>query len=118
MSTSPESTPLIREVRRHESAITVVLAGEIDLQRTPDLLKQLSQLVEERPSRLILDLQHVSYMDSSAVGTLVKLYREVKAYEGKFILVALQQWVRNLLEITKLDRFFLICASEDEALQA
>lgn len=118
MSESSQPIPLIREVRRGKTATTVVLAGDVDLHRSPELLKRLTPLVDERPARLILDLRDVSYMDSSGVGTLVKLYREVKAYDGQFTLVALQQWVRNLLEITKLDRFFHICASEEEALEA
>ena len=117
MSTSPESTPLIREVREQDSAIIVVLQGDVDLHHSPDLLRELTEYADRKPSRLILDLRHVKYMDSSGVGTLVKLYRQVTANDGKFILLSLQQWVKNLLEITRLDRFFTIAATEEEALK-
>lgn len=118
MSTSPEETPLICDVRRLDTAIVVTLAGDVDLHRSPDLLRRLEEFANEKPAKLILDLRHVAYMDSSGVGTLVKLYRQVTGYQGQFILVCLQQWVCNLLEITKLDKFFSIYATEEEALKA
>ncbi len=47
-------------------------------------------------------------MDSSGVGTMVYLKREVESRGQRLILLALQPRVRSVLEITHLDRFFTI----------
>jgi len=73
---------------------------------------------EEKPRRLVVNLEEVSYMDSSGIGTLVEVFRRVNAYDGKLGLCGISPRVRSLFEITKLDKFFKIYDSEPEALSA
>ncbi len=115
MMGNPES--LVKEVRKSEHATVVVLIGDVDLHHSPGLHAQLVEIAGERPKRLILDLTEVPYMDSSGVGTLVEVFRRVTAYKGKMILFGLNRRVRSVFEITKLDRFFTICESEEQAVE-
>ncbi len=93
----------------------VILHGEVDLRSSPRLRGALLELLEDRPARLIIDLVGVTYMDSSGVGTLVEIKRRVEQAGGKLVLIGMQQRVRSVFEITRLDRFFTIAASADEA---
>ncbi len=106
---------IVKEVRRSAGGTVVALSGDVDLHHAPDLHAMLVQVAGERPSRFILDLNDVPYIDSSGVGTLVEVFRRVSAYKGKMVLFGLNDRVRSVFEITKLDRFFNICATEDEA---
>lgn len=108
----------VREVRREGDAIIVALSGEIDLHNVPEVRQALVGACEEKPQRLVVNLEQVAYMDSSGIGTLVEAYRRVKTYEGKLVLVGVGSRVRSLFEITKLDKFFKIYPSEAEALRA
>ena len=95
------------------------LKGEVDLRSSPELRKRLSELVEGRTPRLvILDLSGVEYVDSSGVGTIVELKRRALRTGGDVVLVGLQPRVRSVFEITRLDKFFKIAQSIDEARQA
>lgn len=115
MSVLPES---IKSIRRDKAGTIVSLNGDIDLHRVNALHQELLELCKDKPARLVLDLNDVNYMDSSGVGTLVDVYRKVNAYNGVLALVQPNSRVQNLFQITKLDRFFKIFPSVEEALGA
>ncbi len=106
---------LVHEIRKTDTATVVVLRGDVDLHHSPALHAQLVEVADDRPKRLLVDLTDVPSMDSSGVGTLVEVFRRVTAYTGKMVLFGLNDRVRSVFEITKLDRFFTICQTEDEA---
>lgn len=109
---------LVKGVRKSGDATIVDLIGDVDLHHSPALHAALVELANERPRRLVLNLAEVPYMDSSGVGTLVEVFRRVNKYEGKMVLCGLTQRVRSIFEITKLDRFFTICDTPDQAEKA
>jgi anti-sigma B factor antagonist len=98
--------------------VVVSLVGAVDLHHTPGVHKALVTACEERPRRLVINLTEVTYMDSSGIGTLVEVFRRVNGYQGKLVLCGLNERVRSVFEITKLDKFFSIHSTEDEALNA
>ncbi len=110
--------PLVRDVQERAEGSVVVLAGEVDFNQSHKVLEALNAVVEKRPRRLVIDLAAVEYMDSSGLGTLVKIFQQVNAYKGKMALVAMNDRVRNAFEITRLDQFFAVHETVDEALQA
>jgi anti-sigma B factor antagonist len=108
----------VKEIRREDSAAVIVLAGDIDLHHAPVVHQALVDVCEDKPELLVINLSEVEYMDSSGVGTLVEVFRRVKAYRGKLSLCGLNERVRSIFEITKLDQFFKIYKTEEEALIA
>jgi anti-sigma B factor antagonist len=106
----------VKEVRQEGAATIVALAGEVDLHHTPEVHKVLVAACQEQPGLLVVNLEAVTYMDSSGIGTLVEVFRRVNGYGGKLVLCGLNDRVHSVFEITKLDRFFKICDSEQEAL--
>ena len=109
-------TELIKEIRRLPQGTVVEARGEIDLRRQPEFQKALLQVCAEKPRVLVIHLAAVEYMDSSGVGTLVKIANAVKGYQGKLVLVAPQPRVQSIFEITALDKYFTILGTEEEAL--
>ena len=106
------------ESRSDENGHVLALTGEINLRSSPTLHASLLEIIKCRPSRIILDLAGVSYMDSSGIGTLVDIKRRVDRYDGRLILAALQARVRGLFQITRLEQFFTIAADVSEAQSA
>ena len=110
------------ELEIHSEAISdgVVMrpVGEIDLSCAATLRRHLSQVQESQPSRLIIDLSQVRYMDSSGVATLVEAMQVARRGESKLVLCALQDKVRSIFEIARLDMVFTIVDSVEEAASA
>ena len=92
----------------------VNVAGEIDLRTSPRLRVLLLESASKLSGPLLLDLSGVSHMDSSGVGTMVYVKREVERSGRRLVLIGLQPRVRSVLEITHLDKFFLIVQNVDE----
>lgn len=90
--------------------------GEIDLRHVPDIHSRLLTLCESKPDRFVINMSEVTYIDSSGVGALVEINRRIKGYGGEMFLVSPAPRVMNVFEITRLDRFFSIVATEEEAL--
>jgi anti-sigma B factor antagonist len=112
------SEPVVKDIQDRPEGTIVVLEGEIDYNHSHKLLEALNAVVERRPPRLIIDLANVQYMDSSGLGTLVRVFQQVNGYKGKMALAAMNNRVRSAFEITRLDQFFIIRSSVDEALTA
>lgn len=106
----------IVQVRQANGATVVDLAGEVDMRSTPQLHERLVKICERQPPNLIINLAQVGYLDSSGLGTLVEALRRVRGYGGKLALCGVQQQVRGLFEITRLDQYFTIHDTEAEAL--
>ena len=90
--------------------------GEIDLSRAPSLRHHIAQVQSGKPKRLVIDLQGVSYMDSSGVATLVEAMQVARRTGQKLVLCQLQDKVQSIFEIARLDMVFTIVKSREEAL--
>ena len=99
-------------------ATIVTPQGDIDLSRAPSLRSQLSAIQAKRPRKLIIDLNGVPYMDSSGVATLVEAMQNARKSGSKLVLCALQDRVRSIFEIARLDMVFTIVKTTEDGLKA
>ncbi|TVQ53489.1 MAG: anti-sigma factor antagonist [Phycisphaerales bacterium] len=99
-------------------AIIVRPIGDIDLSRAPHLREQLSGALQEAEARLVINLDDVPYMDSSGVATLVETMQMCRRSGKKLVLCQLQDRVRSIFEIARLDMVFTIVENTDEAINA
>ena len=79
--------------------------------------EQLLNLVSERRKQLLLNFRNIEYMSSAVLGMLVMLNKKIQAAGGKLVLCSIDPQIREVFEITRLDKLFLIRADEQEALQ-
>jgi len=94
------------------------LEGEIDLHVSPRISAALGAMIEQKPPRLVVDLTKVTYIDSSGLAVLIEGMQNVEAYGGKFILAGIQENVKPIFEIARLDQVFIIFPHVDAALAA
>ena len=113
---SPPVPSLSIQISSRGGATIATVGGEIDMHTSPRLRAALLDLAAKTTGPLCVELASCGHMDSSGVGTMVFLKREVERRGRKLYLVGLQPRVRGVFEITNLDKFFLIVRSVDEAL--
>jgi anti-anti-sigma factor len=92
--------------------------GEIDAEHATQLKKAIAKSREEHAVHFVLDLSHVTFIDSTGLGVLISLMRHLKENGGELRLVALQDEVRAIFEITRLFRVFEIFSNVEEAIQS
>ena len=94
------------------------LEGEIDLHVSPSVAAGLNMMIAKKPKQLVVDLSRVTYIDSAGLAAFIEGMQNVEAYGGKFALAGLQETVRSIFEISRLDQVFRIFPDVDAALAA
>jgi anti-sigma B factor antagonist len=94
------------------------LEGEIDLHVSPRVAVSLAQMSQKKLDPVVVDLARVTYIDSSGLAVLIEGMQNVEEYGGKFALAGLQENVRSIFEIARLDQVFRIFPDVDAALSA
>ena len=91
----------------------------LDEQNIQMIGDDLFRLVDELGRRkILLNFGNVEFLSSAALGKLITLNRKVQAVRGKLVLCNISKEIREVFEITKLDKLFTILPDEQAALQA
>jgi anti-anti-sigma factor len=105
------------ESRQTDSGVTVLApTGRLDVTGAPALKDAVSEAMKNGKPRLVIDLEGVSFVDSSGLGSVVAALKQVRSSQGDLRLAAPNQQVRVVLELTTLDRVFPYYATVEEAL--
>jgi anti-sigma B factor antagonist len=102
-------------VREDRGWTVLAVSGELDMATAPAVRERLHALLAEGHDRLIVDLDNVGFLDSTALGVLVGVLKRVRTQDGDLRLVCNQPRVLKVFEITRLDQAFTIRASVDAA---
>ncbi len=92
------------------------IEGEININTSPELRKAFDRLIRNDQKRVVVDFSGVSYIDSSGLATLVEMFQRLKRIGGSLRLCNMLQKVKNVFEITRLDKLFEIFDTLEEAL--
>ena len=68
------------------------------------------------PPFLLIDLEAVEFLSSSVLGKLIRLYKRARQAGGRVRLCSIRPSIREVFEITQLDKVFEIYPDADEAL--
>jgi anti-sigma B factor antagonist len=73
--------------------------------------------INEGARKIVISFEHVDYLDSSFLGSLVAILKNLLPLEGKLVLVKLNDDIQNLFEMTRLDKIFNLKNSLETALK-
>jgi len=92
--------------------------GAIDLHVSPEMRTSLRDIIDQKPKRVVVDLSRVPYIDSSGLAVLIGAMQSLEHEGGVFMLAGAQGAVRMILESAKLDKYFRLFPTVEEALAA
>lgn len=111
------ATEIEFNVQEIEDGVVIRPVGVIDMRNAAMLKTQLEVVQTRKPDRLIVDLNDVPEIDSSALAVLVEAICVSRQSNALLILCGLQKRVRSLLDITRLsNKIFTIVDSFEQAL--
>ena len=93
------------------------ITGDIDLAHSPAMRKALLQEIREKKTpKVFLNLEKVRYIDSSGIASLVEGLKASRDMGSRLILYGLSKTVREVMELSRLQKIFEIHESEAQAL--
>lgn len=102
--------------RTVDGVYVLELAGRFDAYEVPAVIEWFEN--REAVKRVVVNLNGVGFIDSSGLSTLVKGLKRCRQNEGDLVLCNLQQAVRIIFELTRLDKAFTIYDDEQSAVNA
>jgi anti-sigma B factor antagonist len=95
-------------------AVVVTADGELDAYASPELTSCFEEV--SREARVVIDLGGVSFMDSTALGILVRAVRELGERNADVRVVLPHTSARRIFELTMLHELLPVAPSRQEAL--
>jgi anti-anti-sigma factor len=93
------------------------LRGRLALgEESNGLRAAIDNLLSAGVTRIVLNLEHVHYVDSAGLGALIEMHRKTKAKGGQLKLCNLGPKLKQALELARLLPIFETSATEDAAL--
>jgi len=105
--------------RQSEGLVILDLSGDIDLAHSPAMRKALLGEIKEKHTRKVfLNLKNVRYIDSSGIASLVEGLKASRDQGSRMILYSLSPSVREVMELSRLQKIFEIYDNEEQALSS
>ncbi len=105
--------------QRQNGTLVIVkpLERRLDADSSRDFKEQMAEIIKEGQKHILLDLAEVEFIDSSGLGTLLSLVRQL-GEQGNLMLCSIADNVMSLLRLTRLNRVFQIYEDEAAAVAA
>ena len=105
------------QARQTDGGVTVLTpSGRLDVAGAPALKEAIGDAIKNGRPRLVIDMEGVSFVDSTGLGSVIAALKLVRGSKGDLRLAAPNQQVRVVLELTTLDRVFPYFATVEDAL--
>ena len=96
----------------------VRVSGELDLSNVGDLRRRVDAALTDGRTRIVVDLDQVTHMDSSGLAELITCHQRAGELRGGLALVVTSPTIRRTLDIRGVGHFFTIASSRQEAIAA
>jgi anti-sigma B factor antagonist len=103
--------------RQDDNGVIVVrVEGQLIVGNRQELKDLIGKAIDAGDRKFLIDFAGAGYIDSSGLGALVALSRRVRDAGGELRLSGLNEDLRSLFELTKLDTLFAIADTPEQAL--
>lgn len=96
------------------SIVVITFDGEIE--DFPVLVQSIDNLIASGTKRLVLDLESLPFINSAALGYLIKVQKSMQERGGEVVLSRLRPALENILHMTQLDQVFPAFETNEEAI--
>lgn len=103
-------------LERTDDVLIVTVDGQLVVTNRQEFKQAILDAVEDGVRVVVADFSTAGYIDSSGLGALVSLSRRLRETGGDLRLVGLNDDLRSLFELTRLDALFPLYATRADAL--
>ena len=106
------------QTNQEGSASVVSIKGKINFEVTTQLRETIKEVIAaHQPKLLLINMEGISFIDSSGLGLLVAVRSSVDKSDGRLHLCCLQAQVKKVFDQTNLTNYFSIFDTEQDALR-
>ena len=104
-------------IEKEEGGVYIFkLIGRLDSNTSPGFEEKVSTAIQNDSKNMVMDFENLDYISSAGLRVILKTTKDLKRMEGKIILCAMQDYVREVFEISGFDALLPIVSTMDDAL--
>ena len=100
-------------VKKNENQILFELEGSLDIYTSLDLKSSLEENVKENNPDVVIDLDKLTYIDSSGIGILIKALNYIQGLNGKLCVANLKPAIEKVFKVSGLTSYFEILSADE-----
>ncbi|WP_414548070.1 STAS domain-containing protein [Anabaena sp. CCY 0017] len=89
-------------------------SGILNSVKGNELRREITNLTSTDADIILIDLKDVNFIDSSGLGALVAAMQAVKQSNGKLFICSVNDQVKTIFELTKMDRILQVFTTREE----
>ena len=86
--------------------------GDLDIYTSSQFKEEIIKRLDEQETDIIIDGEKLEYVDSTGLGALISILRNMKENENKIYIDNVKPNIRKIFHITKLDEMFIFRGEE------
>lgn len=100
-----------------KEVLVVKVFGELDLHTADSLKEKIEKRINKnnRINNLILDLNNMKFIDSSGLGAILSIYKNLKAAQGKIAVINLSPQVKRIFKLSGMLKLLLVAQTKETA---
>jgi anti-sigma B factor antagonist len=104
-------------IEKEESGVYIFkLVGRLDSNTSPGFEEKVSTAIKNDSKNMVMDFESLDYISSAGLRVILKTTKDLKRLDGKIILCSMQDYVREVFEISGFDALLPIVPTMDDAL--
>ncbi len=102
------------KIEKSSQWLRIGLFGEIDLDWYEDHRADIELALRDCPALVIIDVEHVSFMDSTGLSLLVQAYHRCQLQDGEVYVLHAQPKVARMIGVAGLDQVVTVATDSQE----
>lgn len=88
------------------SYVVIQPSGILDGTKAAEFRHQVDEAIRKKAMVLLIDMQNVTFMDSSGLGGLVQALKAIRSSGGQLFVCSTNDQIKMLFELTSMDKVF------------
>ena len=105
-------------IENHHAIDVISISGRLDLVSSSVLKDTIRQRLSDHRVQIVIDMEMVNFINSSGLGALISVLRDVRLSGGRIALCRLAPYIEEIFTITGLTRVFDCYASVANSLES
>jgi anti-sigma B factor antagonist len=93
------------------------IEGKLDTQSSPDAQTQLTQLIDQGATKLVVNFEKLDYISSAGLRILLAAAKQLKGNSGELRICSLNEVVQEVFDISGFTTILTVTKTEPEALE-
>ena len=103
--------------KEENGILSFTIIGRLDADSSPEAEKVVNDALEGQTKRVLFDLASLEYLSSAGLRVLLSTAKEMRRRDGKFVLCSLNEFVKELFEVSGFQSLIPIADSVESGIE-